>query len=52
MAFGASHFIGDGSVVDMLIEEGFQVERVHAFENIIWIYLSLVPFLAKNICST
>ena len=35
VAFGASHFLGNGSVVDMLREEGFQVERVHAFEKIL-----------------
>ena len=34
VAFGANHFLGSGSVVEMLRAEGFQVERVHAFEKI------------------
>ena len=33
-AFGAQHFLGKGSVVEMLREKGFQVVRVHAFEKI------------------
>lgn len=34
-AFGAQHFLGKGSVVEMLREKGFQVVRVHAFEKIL-----------------
>ena len=34
-AFGAQHFLGKGSVVEMLREKGFQVQRVYAFEKIL-----------------
>ena len=34
VAFGAAHFRGNGSVVEMLREKGFRVERVHAFEKL------------------
>ena len=36
VAFGDAHFHGKGSVVDMLREMGYQVERVNALENIGW----------------